>query len=220
MFRSPLISGLSFLFLLFFSSCSSFEDGGDSRFYQSKWCVVQQTGSDLYLLADDSDLLVPSTALDASVYKPSSRYKVYYYALSAAAATKASGKLIQLGVLQPVVIQHMEEGAEYAGLLGDPVSLNENPFVGGDFLNVNFGFKEENYDIKHKIVLVRDSLVGGTCYLRFLHMANGDGQSSKKTALMSFLLSDFQDRLLIDSLAIRFTLRAGSSTEYRIDMKK
>lgn len=188
------------LIVLFFTlmSCSNYVDD-----YQSKWCVVQGTGQNLRFLADDGTVLKPSEPLDTANFKVGDRYRVLYMLLGTTSyySTSSVAQLVEIEHLQRVLVKNINTGDSLKLMHSDPISINQYPFIGGGFLNFDFNFEFYNYNVKHSIELVQDTLVGRVCRMRFLHLAKNDYGPNLAAALVSFPIRTI-DRSQTDSLVV------------------
>lgn len=185
------------------TGCMS-DDMGHYTLYDSAWCVIQGRGAQMTLLTDDGDLLKPSESLDSTRYKAGDRFRVIYIPLgNQGYYSAASGaRLVEITSFQPVLVEDVIQRNVYAGVAGDPVWVNVEPFFGGGFLNFDFQFYSSETGTKHGIHLLQDSVSNKKVYLRFCHDAKGDVRTRIVSALASFSIASLQQVSNADSLII------------------
>jgi hypothetical protein len=202
------------LIVLFFGlmSCSNYVDD-----YQSKWCMVQGVATNLYFLADDGEVLKPSNSIDTVFCKSGERYRVLYMSLGTTSyySGNSRAELVEVESLQRVLVKNINTGDSLKSIHGDPISINQPPFIGGGFLNFDFNFEYNNIDIQHSVELVQDTLDGSVCRMRFLHLAKSDYGSHQATALVSFPIRTY-DCSVIDSLVVEVLQYDNQLRTYRI----
>jgi hypothetical protein len=200
------LSVLLALALLGATACSVDNLSNDYyTYYESSWCVVQGSGSQISLLTDQQDLLKPSESLDSTQYKAGDRYRVLYIILGNqdTYSNTSGAKLVKIaGEPQPVLVEDVLQHGSFTGAVNDPVWLNADPFFGGGFLNFDFQFRTSHSGIMHGVHLLQDSLVNRKLYLRFGHHANGDVAGSLESALASYPIAGLQHASDADSLII------------------
>lgn len=209
----------SFLMLSLLISCSTYEGGGDYRYTQSKWCTLERYGSFRCFLADDSTILQPSIPIDTVQFKIGNRYKVYYQSLGSGGSYTlgSSSKLVLIEVVIPVLTKSVE--LSYSGSNDDPVTFNEKPFIGGGFINLDFGYYKETSTINHDFYLIEDSVVQRKAYMRFVHNAFGDRPVSKLLRLASFPLADISQLSSVDSLVIQYKVQEGEQASFNVALR-
>jgi hypothetical protein len=201
---------------IFTTSCSK-EDMNDYTHHESDWCVVQGRGSKLCFLADDQEILKPLEPLDSMRFLAGDRYWVYYVPIDTIGAL--TGTLVQLENYQPVVVKDAVMAGSFSGSINDIIWLNEDPFFGGGFLNMDFSYSRSGPDSEHGIHLLQDSISHRKIYMRFGHNAKGDSPVSTATALISFPISSINYRSVADSLVIRVLETMNAPISYTIALK-
>lgn len=209
--QTPLhIPSLVLLFTLI--SCSDYVDD-----YRSKWGVLQGLDKNLHLLTDDGELLKPSVPLDTALFKAGERYRALYmsYGTTSYYSIGSVAQLVEIENLQRVLVKNINTSDSLNSTNGDPISINQYPFIGGGFLNFDFNFDFNNKNVLHNIELVQDSLVGRVCRMRFLHLAKNDNGPNLATALVSFPIRTF-DRSITDSLVVEVMQYDNQIRAFRI----
>jgi len=201
------------------TSCMNY-DMENYTYYESAWCVVQGRGSQIAFFTDGKDVLKPSESLDSTRFKAGDRYRAFFIFLGGQGSysTVSGAKLVEISNLQPVFVENVMLHSHFNGAVNDPVSLNDQPFFGGGFLNFDFQFNSSDSGIKHDIHLLQDSLVNRKLYLRFGHDDNGDVTDKTTSALASFPTKSLKQTSDADSLIILWR-DVNSDHSYRMALK-
>lgn len=217
--KPPHISFLvSFLCLLFVSCDPTINDQKVETTIYSELCVVR-TAQQGYLLNDNGAILNPVSLNVLAGFTNDDRVLVTYNIVE----KLQNSNSVKIYDIQRVPVLDVLGPNDLVVNINDPLWLRSNPWLGGGYINLEFGYGRSDLNIKHSIYMVQQETEyydGKTIiHLQFGHNAKSDPAKKTSIAFTSVRLSSIKNIDKADRLVILVNEGTKKST-YNIALTK